>query len=42
MLIKESIYINLKNYNNVIMNNILFNIKLKINTFFIKIIYRIV
>ena len=42
---KESIHIDLKDHNNVIiliMNNVLFNIKIKINTFFIKITYHIV
>ena len=45
LLIKESIYIDLKDHNNVIIliiNNVLLNIKIKINIFFIKIIYYIV
>ena len=45
MLIKKSIYIDLRDYNNVvilIINNVLFNIKIKVNTFLVKVIYRIV
>ena len=48
LLIKELIYIDLRNYNNVIiiiltiMNNVRFNIKIKINTFLVKITYFII